>query len=166
MLPRKGPTTVIDEARQAFVTETRRLNFLLLCEFHDGTAATIIDHINALAAFSRHKVRVVSMMGRPPHGIDFDRFDGIIIHYSLIACHNSYIHPSVRRRIGRFRGIKLAYVQDDYRFINDTCAALRFMGINVLFGLAPKTSLTWCIRQRHFPMYGARRSWLVMSLRT
>ena len=78
------------------------------------------------------------MMGRPPREIEFDRFDGIVIHYSLIACHDSYLHPSVRRRLARFRGIKVAYVQDDYRFINDTCAALRFMGIHILFGLVPQ----------------------------
>ncbi len=123
-------------ASQSVPDTVRPLNLLLLCEFHDGTAATIVEHINAIADFSRHNVRVASMMGRLPPGVYLDRFDGIIIHYSLIACHDSYIEPALRRRIARFPGIKLAFVQDDYRFINDTCAALRSMGVHVLFGLA------------------------------
>lgn len=138
MQTNRSPLQALVGMRDLAPRKNRKLDILLLCEFHDGSASTIIDHIKALSESFRHNVRVVSMLGRIPRGIDLDRFDGIVIHYSLIACHDSYIWPAERRKIARFRGLKLAFVQDDYRFINDTCAALRFMGIHALFGLAPQ----------------------------
>ena len=66
-----------------------------------------------------------------------DRFDGIIVHYSLVACLDAYIGPNLRAAIREFSGLKVAFVQDDYRWINQTVDALRDLGINVLFGLVP-----------------------------
>ena len=118
---------------------TPRLELLLLCDYHAQSAGTIIDHIHALRDFSRHHVRVLASNGNLPKGLDLSRFDGILIHYSLIAASDHYISPSARDAIREFCGLKAAFVQDDYRFINQTLAAFRDLGIHAVFGLAPES---------------------------
>jgi hypothetical protein len=113
------------------------LELLLLCDFQKGTAGTIIDHIFGLKKLSAHRIQELSFRGEIPDALDLDRFDGVIIHYSLVACLDSYIGPKLRARIRRYSGLKVAFVQDDYRFIDQTVDALRDLGIHVLFGLAP-----------------------------
>jgi len=58
-----------------------------------------------------------------------------VVHYSLVVSYDTYISPQARQRIRDFPGFKAAFVQDDYRWINDTVDALAFMKINALFPL-------------------------------
>ncbi|HLO76067.1 MAG TPA: hypothetical protein VK196_06380 [Magnetospirillum sp.] len=115
----------------------RPLRIALLCDFHKGVAGTILDHIQGIGAHSRHTVTPINFRGDLPRGLDLARFDGVIIHYSLVACHDSYLSPASRVAIRRFPGLKIAFVQDDYRFIDATVDALAAMKIDILFGLAP-----------------------------
>jgi hypothetical protein len=115
----------------------RPLRLLLLCDFDKGTAGTIIDHIFGLKRLSAHSIHEISFKGEIFEKIELDRFDGIIIHYSLVACLDTYIGPWMRASIRNYRGLKVAFVQDDYRFIDKTVDALRDLGVHVLFGLAP-----------------------------
>jgi len=108
---------------------------LLLCNFQPGSASTIIDHIFSFNKYSIHKYFILNMFGDLPDWIDLSRFDGLFIHYSLIACNDAYMSPSSRQKIQQFEGFKAAFVQDDYRWVNDTVDALAFMRINALFPL-------------------------------
>lgn len=112
------------------------LKILLLCDFRDGTANAIIDHISSFTKYSRHEYRIRNCIGDSLANIDLEELDAIFIHYSLVACYDSYIAPATRRRIRAFRGYKAAFIQDDYRFINRTVDALSYMGIHALFSLA------------------------------
>ena len=114
----------------------RRLHILLLCNFGPGTASTIVDHIQAFPRYSQHRIYVLSIFGDLPNWLDLSRFDGVIVHYSLIACNDHYVSADARRRIREFSGFKAAFVQDDYRWINDTVNALAYMRITALFPLA------------------------------
>ena len=116
---------------------SRRLRILLLCDYPRTTASTIVDHIFGLKEFSEHLISIVNSKGDGFALIDFDRFDGIVIHYSLVACMDSYIGPKTRVAIREFSGLKAAFVQDDYRWINETVDAFRDLGIHILFGLVP-----------------------------
>ena len=115
----------------------RKLEFLLLCDFNSGTASTIVDHIYGIKRNSRHTIHVLSSRGELPAFLDLRRFDGLIIHYSLVACMDAFIGPKTRKAIRRFQGLKIIFVQDDYRFIDQTVDAISDLGVNILFGLAP-----------------------------
>jgi hypothetical protein len=114
------------------------LELLLLCDYNSGTASTIVDHIFGIKKHSRHTIHVLSSRGELPGDLDLHRFDGIIIHYSLVACLDAFIGPNARISIREFPGLKIAFVQDDYRFINRTVDAMRDLGVKILFGLAPE----------------------------
>jgi hypothetical protein len=116
---------------------TRPLEILLLCDFRKDSAATVRDHIESLERFSRHHIRRLSMLGDLPAGIELDRFDAIIVHYSLVACMDFYLTPKARGRIAAFRGLKALFIQDEYRFVDASIAAMRELGIHVLFTCVP-----------------------------
>ena len=115
---------------------SRPLHILLLCHFEANTASTIVEHIHAFPKFSRHRYYVLSNLGHLPKWLDLSRFDGVIVHYSLIACYEHYLSSDARQRIREFDGFKAVFVQDDYRWINDTVDALAAMRITALFPLA------------------------------
>ncbi|MCP1968310.1 hypothetical protein [Bradyrhizobium elkanii] len=126
------PLTAVD------APNLKRLNFLLLCDFMPGSASTIIDHVMGLKEFSRHSIQIFNSRGDVSTLLELDRFDGVIIHYSLVACMDTYIGPNLRAAICRFKGLKAAFIQDEYRWINDTMAAFRQLGIHILFSVVPQ----------------------------
>lgn len=119
----------------------RRLEFLLLSDFNMRTAATITDHLNSLEAYSRHRFRRLSMLGELSPWVDFARFDGVVIHYTLVACSDHFIAPATRARLRAFTGLKAMFIQDEYRFVDKTVAAIRGLGVTLLFTCVPETEI-------------------------
>ncbi|HMM75137.1 MAG TPA: hypothetical protein PJ986_05490 [Gammaproteobacteria bacterium] len=117
----------------------RILRLLLLCDFRPDGAQTVLDHINAVAEHSGHEVSVLSILGDLPRTIDLERFDGVILHYSLIISNDEYLDPDSRARLRRFSGLKAVFIQDEYRFVDKTCEALRYLGVQLLFTCVPES---------------------------
>lgn len=113
------------------------LRLLFLCDYRADGASTVLDHIGALIGHSGHKMYLLSMLGDLPETIDLSRFDGIVIHYSLTISSDEYLSPSARDRIRAFKGLKVVFIQDEYRFVNKTCDALRYLGVQLLFTCVP-----------------------------
>ena len=116
----------------------RRARLLLLCDFRPHEAATVIDHIEAIRKWSRYDVFVLPMFGDLPGDLDLNAFDGLAIHYNLVMANPAYLSPLARWRISQFRGIKAAFIQDEYRFVNRSTAVIRMLGIQVLFTCVPQ----------------------------
>ena len=116
-------------------TTQGRRRVLLLCNYNPHGEGTIVDHIRAFTQYSRFDYFILSNLGDLPEALDLGRFDALVFHYSLIACYDNYISPAARRRIREFRGFKAAFVQDDYRWIDDTVNALAYFRIHALFPL-------------------------------
>lgn len=113
----------------------RPLHVLLLCHFYEGAAGTILEHIDSFSRYSGNTIHVLSNLGDLPEWLELDRFDAVIIHYSLIVSYDNYVSPTTRTKIRDFKGLKAVFIQDDYRWINDTVSALAYMRINALFPL-------------------------------
>jgi len=82
------------------------------------------------------------MLGDIPAGIDVDRFDAIVIHYTLVASSNFYLSGKARSRLAAFSGLKAIFIQDEYRFVDKSTDAMREIGIHVLFTCAPPNEIT------------------------
>ena len=117
------------------------LELLLLCDTQRYLGATVQEHIEALTWHSRHRIRQLRMLGDLPEGLDLGRFDGVIIHYSLVACSDDYLSPATRRRLAAFPGLKAIFIQDEYRHVDRTIAAMREIGIHILFTIVPKREI-------------------------
>lgn len=129
----------------------RPLDILLLCDFRDDIAATVRDHIEALERHSRHRFWRLSILGDIPPGLDLSRFDAIVVHYTLVACHDSYLSKVSRQRLGAFRGLKGIFIQDEYRFVDASTAAMREIGIHILFTCVPEREIEKVYPQASLP---------------
>lgn len=119
------------------------LSILLLCNRPDfGTDAnTIIDHIDAIKNYSQHNVFILSMKGDINEALDLNKFDVIIVHYSIFLLSSRYISPRTLVRLREYQGLKLVFLQDEYRKIDAMIERLNFLKMDVLFSCFPEKEL-------------------------
>ena len=110
---------------------------LLIYELPDNAAGTTCDHVEAFSKYSQHDIYLLpagqETIGELPKTLDLSRFDIVIIHYSIVISHDNHLSPRSRRLLREFDGLKAVFVQDDYRWINETVNALDYMKVDVLF---------------------------------
>jgi hypothetical protein len=117
----------------------KQLSILLLCDDRPGNANTILDHIEAFRRYSRHQIRTFN----PVHtqrsiALDLNEFDAVVIHYSLVLSLERHVSKNFLAKLSRFRGLKVQFMQDEYRWVDRATAASREVGIDVLFTAAPE----------------------------
>lgn len=114
------------------------LQVLLLCDNRLDTAATVKEHIESLVEFSGHAVRPVSIFGSLPERLILNRFDAVVIHYSLVLCSEQYVYSTARATLKEYSGLKVVFIQDEYRHVDATVAALKEIEADVLFTCVPE----------------------------
>ena len=121
------------------------LNVLLLCDYQPYNAATIVDHINAFFYYSRHDMYVyagiVQNGGNIPDDLELERFDCIIVHYSLTLAIDAYVSPLSKYRLKKFKGLKAIFIQDEYRFVDRTVEMLSEIGFHIVFTCVPDSAV-------------------------
>jgi len=121
------------------------LNLLLLCNrpVKGADASTVRDHLDAFLNYSRNTIFQLSFLRELPSGLNLNRFDGLVIHYSIAIGYlrDHYINLKTRSKIRNFNGIKIVFIQDEYRSVNSVLDSLRYMGIHVLFTCVPKSEI-------------------------
>jgi hypothetical protein len=128
---------------------------LLLCDDRKGHANTVLDHIDAFRRFSRHQVRTFNPKAMSRSGaLDLDEFDVVVIHYSVVLSDPHYVASHFRDKLRRFSGLKVQFIQDDYRWVDAATAAARDIGIKVLFTVAPEPAAGQLYNER---LPGVRR---------
>jgi hypothetical protein len=128
---------------------------LLICDDRRGHANTVLDHIDAFRRYSRHQVRMFNPKAMSQSvALDLDEFDVVVIHYSVVLSDPHYVAPHFRDKLRRFSGLKVQFIQDDYRWVNQATAASRDIGIDVLFTIAPEPAASQLYDER---LPGVRR---------
>jgi hypothetical protein len=106
-------------------------------------ATTVTEYLNALHDYSIHKVHEISMLHHFPNKIDLNRFDVVITHYSLslgpLLYH--YLGHDLVEKLKRYRGLKAAFLQDEYREIQTYWKHINELGINLLFSCVPNEEI-------------------------
>src|SRR5262245_35331712 len=121
---------------------TRRLSILLLCDDDGSHASTLLEHIEAFGKYSVHDVRTFNpRFLRGSRTLDLREFDVVVIHYSLCIVVDNYLAPRFRESLRHFKGLKVQFIQDDYRWVNRIADMMRQVGINVLFTLVPPAEI-------------------------
>lgn len=113
------------------------LDILLLWDDTSGVASTVKAAVDALVKHSKFRVFPIAVFGVLPKDLDLNRFDVIVIHYSLVLSVDAYIDVDARRRIKNSSALKAIFIQDEYRFVNKSIAAMRDIGIKLLFTCVP-----------------------------
>jgi len=122
------------------VNDIPKLNILLYCNRPDESenAGTVIDHIDAFQKHSRHEIFLwSSLMGLPSDGI-MSKVDCIVIHYTLSLLYDKYIPRDSLETIRSFKGLKILFLQDEYRRVNFVCEKIKYAKIDLVFTCAPQ----------------------------
>ena len=129
-----------------------QLQLLLIGVFPKSNASTIVDHLRAFKSYSRHRVHFLQNLtavygtfaGRLPtlpRSLDLQAFDALVIHYTNYLPSNDCFDRDARERIAEFRGLKVLFLQDEYRQIEPIAAHARQLGIDVLFTCVPQPEI-------------------------
>jgi hypothetical protein len=110
---------------------------LLLCDFHFRYIGTIRDHLAAFKAYSAHEICLVDARSAASVDVRFDVFDAVVVHYSMIVS-AAYMPESVAQRIRDYNGYKILFIQDEYRWVNATVAAIADLGIDLIYSVLNK----------------------------
>lgn len=73
--------------------------------------------------------------------LDLSAFDVLVLHYSLVITADGYVSPRLRERIRAFQGLKVQFLQDEYRWVDEITAMMRFLEIDVLFSIVPEREI-------------------------
>ncbi|RJT67827.1 glycosyltransferase family 1 protein [Legionella taurinensis] len=130
-----------------------KLNILLLCNKPPvgNDANTIIDHIDAFTDYSEHTIWLLSNLGDLSRKLDLQKFDAIIIHYSLCILNNNYLSQSAKTRLRNYQGLKIIFVQDEYRQINNMISQLQYLDVDVLFTCFPDGEIERIYKKSDLP---------------
>lgn len=115
------------------------LSILLLCDDHSSHAPNVLEHIQAFPRFSRHDIDLFN-----PRGIVRSRFlqltdyDVVVVHYTIVL----YLSEWFREKIAGFSGLKVQFVQDEYRRVDATTASMRDLGVHLLFSSVPADAVS------------------------
>jgi hypothetical protein len=114
------------------------LSVLLLCDESPKHAPNVLEHIHALRQFSRHRVDVFNPVGiGRSRLLRLDDYDAIVIHYSIYVLEESHLSSWFREQLAGFGGLKIQFIQDEYRRVEAMTAQIRELGINVVFSSVP-----------------------------
>jgi hypothetical protein len=118
-----------------------KLNVLLLCNKPSVgcDANTIVDHIEAFEQYSKHNIWVYSNLGALSSKLDLNKFDVIIIHYSIFILSKNYLSKSAIKRLRDYAGLKVSFIQDEYRRIHEMVDRLAYLKTDVLFTCFPES---------------------------
>ena len=107
-------------------------------------AATVTEYLDALHKFSAHNVHEISMLHHFPSKIDLDRFDAVVTHYSLslgpLLYH--YLGSDLVKKLKDFRGLKAAFLQDEYREIKPIGSTSMNLALMCFFSCVPENEIS------------------------
>lgn len=114
---------------------------LLLCDEAVRHIGTVDDHIMAFKRYSRSRVVVVDSRAAPSIDLDLELFDAVVLHYSLVISMKSFISPAFFQRLAALKRPKILFIQDEYRWVDRTSAAIRDLGISVVFTVVNRDAI-------------------------
>lgn len=117
-------------------------------------ASTVRDSISCFFNFGNFDYSLIFLRGGEIRQ-RLDYFDAVIVHYSVVAFPYRYplpISSIAALRISKFKGLKLAFVQDEQRSGLERLEFLNSLKINHLFSVAPEEmhEILYPETQRHF----------------
>jgi hypothetical protein len=114
------------------------LSVLLLCDDSPKHAPNVLEHIGALQQFSRHRVELFNpiRIGRT-RLLRLDDYDVVIVHYSIFVLEEAHLSSWFREQLTKFSGLKVQFIQDEYRRVDEMTARIRELGIHLLFSSVP-----------------------------
>src|SRR5262249_46304176 len=116
------------------VSSAHPLRILVVSTFNPGDANMLRDYLFSFNAYSRHRYYYVFNRTALENNTDFSAFDVILIFWSVFLP-GPELPRVVRARIREAPAVKVAFLQDEYREVRTINAAMRELGIQIVFTL-------------------------------
>ncbi|MEP6892384.1 MAG: hypothetical protein ABI927_01270 [Gaiellaceae bacterium] len=119
-----------------------RLSVLLLADDDPRHAETLKDHVAALRYESRHRVRVLDSRGKhDARDLDLEHVDVVVLHWSIVPHLESYLSTPWRAALAAFPGLKVQFIQDEYRWVDLATATMRELGVTLIYSVVPPAEI-------------------------
>lgn len=109
------------------------LNVLLIVNTGFEGIGTVRQHVDALMRAGCRSIVKIDVAAA--YRIDFSAFDAVVLHWTVVIASRRRLLPQLREKIALFRGLKILFIQDEYRWIDATAESIRELGIGVVFSL-------------------------------
>jgi hypothetical protein len=127
------------------------MDVLILWDDSKSVASTVISHVESIKNYSVNRVYLFDMFGDIPESLDLNRFDAVVVHYSLVLCSKKYVSLSLLDRLRCYSGVKCVFIQDEYRHVNKTIEAMLYIGVDIIFTCVPKSEINKVYPDHIFP---------------
>ena len=98
----------------------------------------MMEHVSSIGRHSRNLVHYLPATRRVARGNILERYDAIIIHFSVRLPFEDLLDPELASAIASFRGAKIAMPQDEYDLPLITTRRLIELGIDSVFTTVPE----------------------------
>lgn len=109
----------------------------------NSQATTVTEYLDSLHEHSKFDIYEISMLHYFPSRVNLDNFDVVITHYSLSIgpLMEHYLGKDLICKLKDFRGLKAAFLQDEYREIETYWKNINYLGIDILFSIVPNSEI-------------------------
>ena len=129
---------------------TKQKNILLLCAEAARHTGTVDLHIKSFKQYSEHNIVILDSFVAGQLDVDVNMFDAIIFHYSIVISLPQYIDENLAKKITAFKGPKILFIQDEFRWVDRTSKAAEQLGISVIFSVVNKDVTRKIYRDKYF----------------
>lgn len=129
----------------------------LLVLYHAGFThtATIFHYLDSFRRYSRHNVEFFNIDQTYDWRLDFSGYDALFVNYCTVAVSRLEEPPFFMRHLGdalrKFRGPKIAAIQDEYDFTDRATRWLRKTGFDVVLTNLPAEGVPQLYPPSRFP---------------
>jgi hypothetical protein len=127
----------MDQERQPGDPPGDPLNVLILYDQRSVFTNTVREHLDSFARFSRHRFAYAHAAADGPLTFSLDRFDVVILHYSIRLAFDWHLSPEFAWALRSFRGLKALFIQDEYDHTWTACRWIEQLGVSLVFTCVP-----------------------------
>jgi hypothetical protein len=113
------------------------LNVLVLYDPRAVFTNTVREHLASFARYSRHRIAYAPATATHPLRFPLDGFDVVVIHYTVRLACAAHLSPEFAWALKRYRGLKAAFLQDEYEHTWRASQWLDQLGVRLVFTCVP-----------------------------
>jgi len=108
---------------------------LIICDLTTKKIAeTCFEHIRSFKKYSKNKIWYFDPTFKYLFkSINFNFFDVVVIHWNILITSDFYFPKKISRAVNKFNGLKILFIQDEYRNIHNLVKKVLKLKINILF---------------------------------
>lgn len=126
-------------------------NVLVLYNGQSMFTPTVQDYLDSFRRYSANNIHFMHVDHLAKPAFSFDDYDALILTYSCRLCYLENMSPHVQAAVAAFRGLKVAFPQDEYQETNKLKQGIRDLGVKLVFTCVPEDKIAWVYPPKELP---------------